>query len=88
MGLNWQIKNALEFSSTLGRYHQAPSINDRARDAGNAALENEIIDPLSFGLKYYFNSDLEFFIKPYFQQLENLVVEEDEWVVSKYYLFL
>lgn len=73
----WQLNDRLRLSATLGRYYQAPRFNDLASDADNTGLKNERIDQASVGLRYLISPDLEFFIEPYYQQLQNLIVERD-----------
>ncbi len=76
-GLNWQVNPKLRIASTLGRYFQSPLLEIRARDSQNSGLENEIIDQFSLGFKYLISDDLEFFIEPYYQELDQRIVEED-----------
>lgn len=73
----WPINNKLRLTATAGRYYQAPRFNDRASDATNRTLENERIDQFSLGMNYRINSNLEFFIEPYYQDLDNLIVQQD-----------
>jgi hypothetical protein len=77
VGATWPITNHLRMTATAGRYYQAPRFNDRASDAGNAQLENEVIDQASIGFAYRFNTNLELLIEPYYQDLDNLVMQED-----------
>ncbi len=77
LGATWQASLQLEFSATAGVYYQAPNVDDRARDESNSDLENEQINQISLGLKYFFQPDLSLLVEPYYQQLDNLVVDED-----------
>lgn len=76
-GASWPVSSKLRFSATAGRYFQAPRFNDRASDPTNKDLENEQIDQFSLGLNYRLTSNLNLFIEPYYQLLDNLVTEQD-----------
>ena len=76
-GATWFANNNLRISATLGRYFQSPRFNDRASDASNSLLENEIIDQASVGFVYRWDNNIELLIEPYYQDLQNLVVKED-----------
>ncbi|HTF98259.1 MAG TPA: TonB-dependent receptor [Cellvibrio sp.] len=73
----WPINNKFRLTATVGRYYQAPRFNDRASDATNRSLENERIDQFSLGMNYRIDTNLEFFIEPYYQDLDNLIVQQD-----------
>ena len=77
LGATWPINDDLRVTTTAGRYYQAPRFGDRASDASAAKLENEIIDQFSVGFAYQINGDVQFFIEPYYQELDNLIVEGD-----------
>jgi hypothetical protein len=76
-GATWFADNNLRITTTLGRYFQSPRFNDRASDASNSQLENEIIDQASVGFVYRWDNNIELLIEPYYQDLQNLVVKED-----------
>ncbi len=78
VGATWVANNNLRITTTLGRYFQSPRFNDRASDASNSQLENEIIDQASIGFVYRWNNSVELLIEPYFQDLQNLVVKQDD----------
>jgi hypothetical protein len=77
LGATWPITNQLRITATAGRYYQSPRFNDRASDASNAQLQNEVIDQAGIGFVYRFDSNIEFLIEPYYQELDNLVVQGD-----------
>jgi hypothetical protein len=77
LGATWPITTNLRMTATAGRYYQAPRFNDRASDAGNIHLENEVIDQVSIGFFYRFNTNLELLVEPYYQDMNNLVMQED-----------
>ncbi|WP_049629941.1 TonB-dependent receptor [Cellvibrio sp. pealriver] len=76
-GATWLVNNNLRITTTAGRYFQSPRFNDRASDANNSQLENEIIDQVSVGFLYRWENNIELLIEPYYQDLHNLVVKED-----------
>ncbi len=76
-GATWLATNDLRITATIGRYYQAPRIEDRAADAGNNALENEVVDQFGVGFAYKINDKLDLFVEPYYQDLSNLVAEGD-----------
>lgn len=73
----WIANDALRITATTGRYFQAPRFNDRAADAGNQSLENEVLDQFSLGFNYRLSRKIDLFVEPYYQELDNRVVEED-----------
>lgn len=73
----WLATNDLRITATIGRYYQAPRIEDRAADGGNNVLENEVVDQFGIGFAYRINNKLDLFIEPYYQDLSNLVAEGD-----------
>lgn len=82
-GATWLATSDLRITATLGRYYQASRIEDRAADAANNALENEVVDQFGVGFAYRINDKLDIFVEPYYQDLSNLVVERDR--VNKTY---
>jgi len=76
-GATWLATNNLRITATLGRYYQAPRIEDRAADDTNNGLENEVVDQFGIGFVYRINDTLNLFVEPYYQELSNLVTEGD-----------
>lgn len=77
IGVTWFASDALRITSTGGRYYQSPRFNDRARDAANARLENEVVDQFSLGFAWLLMPRVELFVEPYYQSWSNLVVKQD-----------
>ncbi|HSC68861.1 MAG TPA: TonB-dependent receptor [Cellvibrio sp.] len=77
IGATWPVTDQLRITATAGRYYQSPRFNDRASDASNAQLENEVIDQASIGFAYRFENNIEFLLEPYYQELDNLVMQGD-----------
>lgn len=76
-GATWLVNNNLRITTTAGRYFQSPRFNDRASDANNSQLENEVIDQVSIGFVYRWNNDVELLVEPYYQDLHNLIANGD-----------
>lgn len=74
---NWQINPKTRLSTNAGVYYQSPRFIDRTNDLSNAGLENEKTTQISIGLRHYFSPDINLLVEPYYQQLDNLVVEAD-----------
>lgn len=77
LGAAWAAADDIRMTVTAGRYYQTASFADRALDPRNNDLENEIVDQLSLGVSYLLKDDLTFFVEPYYQELSNLIVEQD-----------
>lgn len=73
---SWLATDDLSVSLTAGRYLQAPLFENIAADVNNT-LQLEQTDQLSLGFKYRTSEDIELFIEPYYQRLQNLVVRQD-----------
>jgi len=74
----WLPTSSLRVTTTVGRYTQEPTFAERASDAGNAQLENELVDQLSVGFAYTLGQNLELFVEPYYQQLNNLIAQPQD----------
>ena len=77
IGVTWPVTSQLRMTATTGRYYQSPRFSDRASDASNAQLENEVIDQASVGFVYRFENNIEFLLETYYQKLDNLIVQGD-----------
>lgn len=75
IGAAWQVGDRTFLSATAGRYHQHPDIKPRA--SKSIGLQNEIIDQISLGIRYAFDSNLSVSVEPYYQELSDLIVEQD-----------
>ena len=76
-GATWLATDDLRITATLGRYYQAPRVEDRAAVGVNNPLENEVVDQFGVGFAYSINNKLDLFVEPYYQDLSNLVAEGD-----------
>ena len=77
IGSFWQINDRWQMTTTAGIYYQPPSFNDLASDNSNANLENERTTQVSVGWKYAWSEDISLLFEPYYQKLDNLVIESD-----------
>jgi hypothetical protein len=76
-GASTKLTDKLSMSLTAGVYYQTPAFKDLAADVTNRNLENERTIQVSAGLNYLWSDDIKIIIEPYYQQLDNLVVESD-----------
>ena len=77
LAINWGYSPDLRFSASAGVFYQSPRFLDRASDAGNVNLENERITHFSIGLEKILTNDWTVMVEPYYQILDDLVVEQD-----------
>jgi hypothetical protein len=74
--LNWRPQTDLRLSATAGIFHQSPRLLVRAASPDNFDIENERITHLSIGLERDFGETWSLLVEPYYQRLDNLIVEE------------
>ena len=74
---NWRPKPDLRVSATAGVFHQSPRFLVRGASPENFDLENERITHVSVGFQQYFGSHWSLLVEPYYQWLDNMVVEQD-----------
>lgn len=74
--LNWRPQTDLRLSATAGIFHQSPRLLVRSASPDNFDIENERITHLSIGLERDFGDTWSLLVEPYYQQLDNLIVEE------------
>jgi hypothetical protein len=74
--VNWRPNRSLRYFATAGVFYQSPRYLQLASNASND-LENEVITHGSFGFKYYLNDNWSVLAEPYYQDLDNLVVDLD-----------
>lgn len=77
LGTSWMINDRLQMTTTAGVYYQPPSFDDLAADNSNSRLENERTIQVSVGWKYALTDDIDLLFEPYYQELSNLLVEDD-----------
>lgn len=74
--LNWRPQDDLRVSATAGIFHQSPRLLVRSADPDNFKVENERITHLSIGFERDFGTDWSLLVEPYYQRLDNLIVEQ------------
>jgi hypothetical protein len=74
--LNWRPQTDLRLSATAGIFHQSPRLLVRSASPDNLDIENERIAHLSVGFERDFGETWSLLVEPYYQRLDNLIVEE------------
>ena len=75
---NWQYRAETRFSLTGGLYYQPPRLLEIAANPANIDLEPERSSQISLGVEHYFNRDYRLLVETYYQQLDDLIVENDQ----------
>lgn len=73
---NWQPNRRFRYFATAGLFYQSPRFLDLAANQANT-LENEKITHTSLGLEYFPNDRWSVLTEAYYQDLANLVVDQD-----------
>jgi len=76
LAANWRLNPQLRISATAGVFYQSPRYLARAANPDNFEIENERITHFSIGFERDFGRNWQLLVEPYYQQLDNLVVEE------------
>ena len=81
LAANWRPEPGMRVSATAGVFYQSPRFLVRAASPENFAIENERITHVSVGFERYFGPDWSLLVEPYYQWLDNVVVEQErtEW---------
>jgi hypothetical protein len=77
LAANWRPKPGMRVSATAGVFYQSPRLLVRAANPGNFAIENERITHVSVGVERNFGPDWSLLVEPYYQWMDNLVVEPE-----------
>ncbi len=77
LAANWRPKSDLRVSATAGVFYQSPRFLVRGASPENFGIENERITHVSVGLEKYFGPDWSLLVEPYYQLLDNMVVEQE-----------
>ena len=77
LAANWRPEPDLRVSATAGVFHQSPRFLVRGASPENFGLENERITHVSVGFQRYFGPDWSLLVEPYYQWLDNMIVEQD-----------
>jgi hypothetical protein len=73
----WRPEPGMRVSATAGVFYQSPRFLVRAASPENFDLENERITHVSVGFERSFGPDWSLLIEPYYQWLDNVVVEQE-----------
>ena len=74
---NWRPVPGMRVSATAGVFYQSPRFLVRAASPENFGIENERITHLSVGVERSFAPGWTLLVEPYYQWLDNLVVEQE-----------
>jgi hypothetical protein len=77
LAANWRPEPGLRVSATAGVFYQSPRFLVRAASPENFSIENERITHVSVGVERYFGPDWSLLVEPYYQWLDNLIVEPE-----------
>lgn len=77
LAANWRPKPGMRVSATAGVFYQSPRFLVRAASPDNFAIENERVTHVSVGFERSFGSNWSLLVEPYYQWLDNLVVEQE-----------
>ncbi len=74
---NWRPDPDLRVSASAGVFYQSPRFLVRAANPDNFQIENERITHVSVGVERYFGPNWSLLVEPYYQWLDNMVVEQE-----------
>ncbi len=77
LAANWRLAPGTRVSATAGVFYQSPRFLVRAASPENFAIENERITHVSVGFLQYFGPNWSLLVEPYYQWLDNLIVDEE-----------
>ena len=76
LAANWRVAPGTRISATAGVFYQSPRFLVRSANPENFDIENERITHVSVGFERDFGETWSLLVEPYYQWLDNLVVEE------------
>ncbi len=77
LAANWLPQPDMRVSATAGVFYQSPRFLVRAANPENFDIENERITHVSVGFERSFGPDWSLLVEPYYQWLDNLIVEPE-----------
>ena len=77
LAANWRPGPDLRVSATAGVFYQSPRFLVRGASPENFGIENERITHLSVGFERYFGPNWSLLVEPYYQWLDNMIVEPE-----------
>jgi hypothetical protein len=76
LAANWRPEPGMRVSATAGVFHQSPRFLVRGASPENFGIENERITHVSVGFERLFGLNWSLLVEPYYQWLDNMVVEQ------------
>ena len=76
IGFNYSVSPDLRLSATAGIFYESPRNLVRAANPDNFGLESEEMTHLGVGFEYRFDDTLTLLVDAYYQELDQLLVEE------------
>ena len=76
IGFNYTVSPTLRLSATAGVFYESPSNLMRAANPDNFGLESEKLTHFGVGFDYRLGDNLSVLVEAYYQELDNLLVEE------------
>ncbi|HKX98510.1 MAG TPA: TonB-dependent receptor [Steroidobacteraceae bacterium] len=77
LAANWRPGPDLRVSATAGVFYQSPRFLVRGASPENFGIENERITHVSVGFERYFGPNWSLLVEPYYQWLDNMIVEPE-----------
>ena len=77
LAANWRPEPGMRVSATAGVFYQSPRFLVRGASPENFGIENERITHVSVGFERNFGPDWSLLVEPYYQWLDNLIVEQE-----------
>jgi hypothetical protein len=77
LAANWLPRPDMRVSATAGVFYQSPRFLVRAANPENFDIENERITHVSVGFEQSFGPNWSLLVEPYYQWLDNLIVEPE-----------
>jgi hypothetical protein len=77
LAANWLLESGMRVSATAGVFYQSPRFLVRAASPENFDIKNERVTHVSVGFERYFGPNWSLLVEPYYQRLDNLVVEQE-----------
>jgi hypothetical protein len=77
LAANWRPDPGMRVSATAGVFYQSPRFLVRGASPENFGIENERITHVSVGFERNFGPNWSLLVEPYYQWLDNLVVEQE-----------
>jgi hypothetical protein len=75
--VNWRPEPDMRVSASAGVFYQSPRFLVRAANPENFDIENERITHVSVGFERSFGPDWSLLVEPYYQWLDNVIVEPE-----------